>query len=161
MLQSMPPYQKGWKKPTMPFHSLSAGPCLAALPGGVFPTFSQSSSSFFLFVCCASNVLVSLATLASNNSLRVREDRRRCCPTISAAKRRVLGRKTVAKSAGTSSERKTSKRPMSKQGRVGKRWAEADNEDSRSHVQMFGQSDSCSGGMDDIGSWRRPESMEP
>lgn len=41
-------YQNGWKKPTMPFQSLSAFPPFTALPTVDASISSQSSSSFFL-----------------------------------------------------------------------------------------------------------------
>ena len=88
-------YQNGWKKPTMPLQSLSAFPPLMTLPTIEASTSSQSSSSFpFLLLCSASYVRCSFATLASSNSLRVRDARRKLDPSSSPANRRLLGRRT-------------------------------------------------------------------
>lgn len=105
-------YQKGWKKPIMPSQLLSALFPFTELTKAAVSTSSQSSSSLFLALCSASNFLVSSATLAKRSSLRVREDRRRRCPTSSLRVRRIFGRKTAETTTGTSRENSITRRDM-------------------------------------------------
>lgn len=137
----------------MPCHSLSACPPFTALPGGVFPTCSQSSSSFFVFFSCASWALVSLATLSSNSSRRVREDRRRCCPTSSAMKRRVLGIKRMATDAGNSSDRRMNKTHILFKSDWCCRGESRQRDINPCEVNVWAKLDSCSVFRWDAGSW--------